>query len=286
MLLFRAPLSSQPLSTAQIDVANPLASGLVFCADVGPFGISEGIKRLQPSTFLGSIGYAGQYRGAYLSSGSVNWRWGDDVVASSSPVNGVVSGATQTTVDVLFRSRNIGASYHLFSQWNISSGNHWLVQVNGSGLIWVAAQDGSGNRRRWDGSSLFTQAKWHRLILSWRGGSSMAAWLDGVDITSSLSSVDAVATSIATNPTAMLIASAAGGTPDVDLSFARLWNRGLSNAEGRQLATGRPWQILQPLPRRIWQPQPSAGTVPTITAVYADSVTTSSVVPRVTLDFA
>ena len=39
-------------------------------------------------------------------------------------------------------------------------------------------------------------------------------------------------------------------------------------------------------PRRIFVPVPAPASVPTITAVYADSVTGSSVTPRVTLDFA
>jgi len=38
--------------------------------------------------------------------------------------------------------------------------------------------------------------------------------------------------------------------------------------------------------RRIWAPVSAAPAAPNITAVYADSVTTSSVTPRVTLDFA
>lgn len=44
-------------------------------------------------------------------------------------------------------------------------------------------------------------------------------------------------------------------------------------------------RLFAPIERRIWMP--SAGSaVPNITAVYADSVTASSVVPRVTLDYA
>lgn len=44
--------------------------------------------------------------------------------------------------------------------------------------------------------------------------------------------------------------------------------------------------LFAPIERRIWVPGEAPGGVPSITAVYADSVTTSSVVPRVTLDFA
>lgn len=58
----------------------------------------------------------------------------------------------------------------------------------------------------------------------------------------------------------------------------------LSPAEAASL-TAWPWQLFAPIERRIWVPSASSA-VPSITAVYADSVTASSVVPRVTLDFA
>lgn len=57
----------------------------------------------------------------------------------------------------------------------------------------------------------------------------------------------------------------------------------LTDAECAEIQAN-PFCIWGPLERRIWVP--SAVAVPSITAVYADSVTASSVVPRVTLDFA
>ena len=73
---------------------------------------------------------------------------------------------------------------------------------------------------------------------------------------------------------------------NVVVSHIAMLNRSVSNAELQLLSSERAWSVLfAPMPRRIWVP--SAGSaVPSITAVYADSVTASSVVPRVTLDFA
>lgn len=69
---------------------------------------------------------------------------------------------------------------------------------------------------------------------------------------------------------------------DIYLSFGSFdW---LRESSGRQLLAN-PWQLFAPAERRIWVPSASSA-VPSITAVYADSVTASSVVPRVTLDFA
>lgn len=80
-----------------------------------------------------------------------------------------------------------------------------------------------------------------------------------------------------------------GGSPDDNPAVAEFTHFAaiqgyLSLAELRQLATN-PWQLFAPIERRIWVPSASSA-VPSITAVYADSVTASSVVPRVTLDFA
>lgn len=62
--------------------------------------------------------------------------------------------------------------------------------------------------------------------------------------------------------------------------FRAYWPKGL-----RQRFAQNPWELFAPIERRIWAPS-AGGAVPSITAVYADSVTASSVVPRVTLDFA
>ena len=64
-----------------------------------------------------------------------------------------------------------------------------------------------------------------------------------------------------------------------------LLQRRLPLAEGAALAIDFNRRAFAPIERRIWVPSASSA-VPSITAVYADSVTASSVVPRVTLDFA
>lgn len=71
---------------------------------------------------------------------------------------------------------------------------------------------------------------------------------------------------------------------DSSVYLVATFNRRLSDAEAaRYLAN--PWQLVL---NTAWVPVASAGggTVPSITAVYADSVTSSSVDLRVTLDYA
>ena len=75
-----------------------------------------------------------------------------------------------------------------------------------------------------------------------------------------------------------------GNYADMEAAFIALLDRASPNAALLAYSTN-PWGYLfAPTERRIWVP--SASVVPSITAVYADSVTASSVVPRVTLDFA
>lgn len=79
-----------------------------------------------------------------------------------------------------------------------------------------------------------------------------------------------------------------GNNTGVGTVGAAIWDRALSGAEHETLGRSPEtlWAyLLAPIEHRIWVPS-AGGTVPSITAVYADSVTASSVVPRVTLDFA
>ncbi len=275
MFLIRPPLAQQPQFAAQIDRSNPLTRGLVFAVDAGIGAQREIITDLAPTVFNGSPSTAGPYRSVYVNAAAAdNWQWGDNANATSSPLNGILSGATQSTVELVFRTRSTATTPHAFGQWNLSSGNHWLVQINGTGLVWVAAEDDAANRRRWDGSGLFTANRVHRLILSWRGGSDYTAILDGSRRV--LTAVNTAATSIRTNVFALRIASNTGGTPDLDIGVARVWNRGLSEAECFALASRHPAALYQPMARRVWGslsgPPPSVVNGQTLTATATVSV--------------
>ena len=238
-------LVTQPHGLARIDWSDPLNQGLRFVFDMarGPREFLTGeTPRTSSDTLQSVVESSDQWRAAYLSAAiQENLQWGNNATATSSALNGILSGASQSTVELLFRTRSTGTTPHLFGQWNLSSGNHWLVQINGTGLVWIAAEDAGSNRTRFDGTSLFTANVWHRLILSWRGGSNFTAILDRTE--RSLSTVSAAASTIRANPVALRIAPNTGGTPNADVALARIWNRGLSRDECLQLAERMPFEF-------------------------------------------
>ena len=254
MPIVTRPYAAQPQRHVRIDRSNPLNSGLRFVYDAAQ-GVRDVITgdfaQTLDATLPAIIESSDLHRAAYITAAAAdNLQWGSGASTESSPVNEILSGATQSTVEVLFRTRNTATTPHLLSQWNISSGNHWLVQINGTGLIWVAAEDSAANRRRWDGTSLFTANVWHRLILSWRGGSDYTAYLDNSPRT--LSAVNTAALSIRPAAFALRIAPNTGGTPNVDVALFRVWDRGLSLDEVSKLAAASPFEFYES--RRIWTP--------------------------------
>lgn len=113
-----------------------------------------------------------------------------------------------------------------------------------------------------------------------RDGSEMRFYRDGVLIASGTTP------SLVDSETTNCLGDAGYGwnsSPTGVIFKGATYARCLSGGEIAEL-TDSPF--IQCRQRRIWIPTGSFSTVPNITAVYADSVTTSSVTPRVTLDFA
>lgn len=183
-----------------------------------------------------------------------------------------------------------------------------LVQTTGSsgayaGLVGTAKADGSqaslfvqrqGTDAGWDIWSSSTSIPWSSptsasigpsLIVVTGDASGTTAYVDGVVAMSSIS----VAPAAFSDSRLVLFgergASAAYSIKGTLYVYAHLTQR-LSADEVAGLSVTSIWRHLL-APQRIAVPKASAApAVPDITAVYADSVTTSSVTPRVTLDFA
>jgi hypothetical protein len=107
----------------------------------------------------------------------------------------------------------------------------------------------------------------------------LQVWVDGVLVHTS-----ATLTGWGASTRAMSIyrSDGSGGEAQADTLQAATWS-GYGFELAKYLSTG-PQALLEP--QSIWVPSAGAPAVPDITAVYADSVTASSVTPRVTLDFA
>lgn len=229
---------SQPqIGPARIDWSNPITKGLAFSFDA-PFGQRDLVTGIPGETLgLGITNTVGGNGRQYTFSGSQANR------SCSFGLRNALCGATQATWEILaYLPAN--PSGYLFSQWDWSQ--YWLVQLTSSGgVVWVAAQDVSGNRRRWDGTGLFTTAGWYHIVLSWNGGSNYVAVINGVDKTSSFNAVNTTANNIkATTPTNdyVQVNSMSGTGVAGSVVFARAWTRGLSKAECLSLSAN-PWQI-------------------------------------------
>lgn len=277
----------QPESRLDLNWANPHARGIVFAWDAGltfPFSLLDGERAGQYRVNSGATPNTAQVgRSLYITGANTdNLRWGDTSTGRTTGW-GAFSGATETTVEILFRPRNTTQTPHTLGSWNINTGNHWLVQQNGAGLIWVPAEDGSANRSRWDASGIFTANQWTRLLLSWRGSGSASMWIDGVNRTSSLSAVITAATTIRANPSELRVGSNGGGTPDFDIAYVRMWRRGMSDEEAGAYQSTSPWQLFAP--RRLLVPVAAGGGIPTLSAATVFAITANSAQPRVTVTF-
>ncbi len=253
LTLLEEDWTRQPPASTKIDWNNPFTKGLIFDweASHGPVNIagyepaysSKGVKSTTPS------GLSNLFTGDNPN----NLNWGHQFSYSPS-LWGRFSGSMQSTVEILFIPRT-SATVHIFGSWNIESGNHFLVQqISGTDLVWLPAEDNSGNRRRWDAAGVFSIGKINRVLLVWRGGSDKEIWVNGVDKTSLLTAVNTDAMSIRTNPYELAVCQNQGGTPNNDVIYARIWNRGFSTAEASVYSRKSAWQIFEPEEIPLFKP--------------------------------
>lgn len=237
----------QPLGAARVASGNPFARGFVF---VGASTL-DAVSGTLPQTLTNarvSLRAAPNGLATYINdaggAGS-NLSFGPDRAAC-------MSGATQGTWVVQFVLDNASDSPHLFGSWNLPSTNHWLIQVNGSGLIWIPADEGASNRRRWDGSGLFTAGRLHTLALVWNGGASYVAFLDGREIT--LSAVDTTANSIRPAPSFIHMGNYLSGAANRFSTLLAACTPVAVNRLTAQALSVNPWPMLEQPARPLWAP--------------------------------
>lgn len=246
--------TSQPQELVGIDQSNPLCDGLVFqysgkkiddISQASPILLSDRVSNLATKAGLTELI-------ADPTGQAKNIIFGSDVAT-------VFSAVSSYTVELLFTPKNTSQSYHLFGAWNVASGNHVLVQINGTGMIWVAAENNGSARTRWDATGLFTQGVPQHLILSWQGGTAKAMWLNGVNRTSSLTTNSTAATVTRSSASHLNIGNyIAGSAMDVEVMIARVWNRPMWSPEIGVLARNT-WQVFEPANDSIWVPDALIG---------------------------
>ena len=233
----RVPWTRQPPYPCGIDWSNPITRNLVFAFE-GANGQRCPISRLSAPLSSGNTRDVGRY--------GIQQKFSGSQAGGSNNFGALtaISGATQATWDVLFYLDNVSQSAKVFQQWNNNNQN-WLIETSGTGLLWVALDDDSGQRRRWDATNTFPTAGWYRLILVWTGGSSKRARINKVDITASLTEVNNTGTAHGNNLDPLSIGVAIDSPLAGKVVFARMWTRALSVAEVVSLED-LSWQIFEP----------------------------------------
>lgn len=227
----------QPQGYAELARDEPLCKDLVFA-----FEASQGIVDLATRK-LGEAQGSGVTLGTGPFGRQFNFSGSQPSRSCSFGTHQALLGAKEATWDILIYFAAGNASTHFYGQWD--SGNLWLLQNNYGSLIWVAADDNGGTRRRWDASNILTAAGWYRIIASWQGGANKFLLVNGVDRTSALAETNVGATAIGTLNTAdyLQVGKVSGGSSlNGAVTFARAWKRGLTAAECYTLHNS-PWKI-------------------------------------------
>lgn len=230
---------------------------------------------------------------------------GSALVFSGQPQQASQSGPGVLTdaANKFFSFKRVGSSFDAYVEIPSGSDYTWLFQTDVSS--WEGANPGwfragpSGNTFvllpsaglwvRHAGSDYTSSAARPAagmavtVVVAVRSGVSVRAWVNGTLV------IDASTSSSTADVTGANGVNYFGYHSSTEYvagihTLVALWHAELPSGHAQKLSAN-PWQIFAPLERRIWVPSASSA-VPSITAVYADSVTASSVVPRVTLDYA
>lgn len=256
-LILPGRLTQQPQHAALIDWSSPLAKGLVFAFE--PAYLQRNAASGVPGEALG----AGVARAAGINGIEYAFSGAQASRSCSFGVNQSLMGAPAATWDILIKFNAANPSSHFFGQWDNSV--YWLMQANAGTLVWVAADDNSGNRSRFDVASAFTASGYYRVIASWRGSSGgtgdRSVLINGVEKSSSQSSAAATAIGTANTLDYLQLGMVAGGTPlNGSIVFARAWARGMSLAEMRAL-NNSPYQMFKAPARKVWLPSSGASNL-------------------------
>jgi len=236
----------QPQSALPIDWSSPINDGLVFAFEPA-YGQRNAVFG-EPGEALGTgvTQGTGPYGRQLNFSGSQGNR-----ACSFGQLSGL-KGATQATWDILVYFNATNVNSHFFGQWDGTS-NQWLLQANGAGgLIWVAADDGLGNRARFDSAtSPLNAVGWYRIICSWRGNfaGGQTILVNGNVNTNSTAYGTAA---IGNGPNYLQLGTVNGGSAlPGSVAFARAWKRGKSLAEMKALNDAMWLPMAPPIPLNV-----------------------------------
>lgn len=269
LIVTRSPHTRQPQGAGARVASEAIAAGL---AHLWVPGASRGRDlvgqwHLTPSGAGATVG-ASAKGATYATNGVANF------AISAGPVTlpttflwvGMVRCRADSTISFLGPSGNAyNDGGYVLGRWSTNTDFYFA--------------DGSGAFVSWS-TSAYTTGDWALFAVQFVEGSSIPRlWINGSNLGNATgATVGAI--------TARRLAGVTGFDPDTETALSALWAGPQPDSYVSRVMRD-PWHALfAPIERRIWVPSAGGSSVPNITAVYADSVTASSVVPRVTLDYA
>lgn len=258
----RIPRRTQPQGAVRLDTAHPLARGLRGAWSGGrhPINVVTGALSSAPGgvAVASEHGIVTRYAGTPTDTGAVLGAFG-----------------SQFTVAVRLRPGAVGGHRVCGDHDHLENSFGWLMAIEGSALNMYcnAAQKVGVN---------VSVGAWSQVAFSFDGAGTKRIAADGV-VTASAQSATVSASGLSTLIGAYPWPGYANFDGDIDYLY--VWERGLS-ADELMALHANPWALFEPQVRRIWVPSAGGSSVPNITFVGAENITSNSVDYRVTLDYA
>lgn len=258
----QVPWDSQPQEWTPIDEMSPLNEDLVLSVRGGR-GFLDEVQGGYPTIAAGVSISPGAFGPEFTFSGSQ----ADNSFTFGAST--LLSGATAATWDLLAYFNAANPTAQIFSQWDGGNQN-WLLQASAGSLIWVACDDSGGGRTRFDLSGAFPAAGYYRITAAWRGGASFKLLINGVDRSSSVTTVSSAGSVMSGGFDGLKLGMATSQTAlNGRIAYARIWKRGLGDPALSSLLAGN-WEIYAP--QQILVPVSSV----TVSALLALSASVAS----------
>lgn len=246
----------QPQFPSRIDWQDPISRGLAFAANAGAgfhdaltgrIGTQNGVSVVSESRHGRSYDAASNasigasWSGSRLSTSTGNGQGDFTVLVLSNPV-------ASSTREMLFSVTNGSTEFYLAANANVSL-------TAASGTVTGNTNSGGPNGVAVAGA---VDGNWHTYAYGRTGGATGTGklWVDGVASSAVIVANAAMWSSTSANNIGGYTGANWGISGQVPLALA--WNRLLDDAEIAAL-TRNPWQIFQPLQRRVFVGVPSSG---------------------------
>ena len=251
--------TQQPQQACEIDWSNPITRGLVVAISGANPRLNSALNK--PASFVGTPG----------SALTIDGRSTEFTRSSTQGISVGTSAAFNPAAITLLsiytpKSLATGSAHMLFSRDDNSLGRAFSLDLHwnsGYGVRYYVAGGGSvGTNELRQGASAVVGKRY--VVVARQTGSAAALFVDGALVSSSAAFT---AKPLATGDTRIGIRTYSGSNEAADgfIPLSLMWSRALSDSEIRSISAN-PWQIFNPIQRRIFAEVSAGGGGVTITA--------------------